>query len=351
LNSFFLELGATPTLNDRFLMQNHPFGNNNDLTCYYWDFAHSIYSVSQTKQQLPSSSTKHEEGAFNFESDLGPNQNATSGPQPEGIVINVSLKTAAIQLDGTWKTDQISNSKYADPILLKNIPPLTKSVGLIKVQKGKETTNLGTGWVFATKVTDNDPELIVTNKHIAKKIYSRVGSKYYKDFQLKIIIQFYEGCEIEIELLCCIGNYDIAFFTPKNTSLPDDLKALPLAPSPAMKDSVCVTLGFPFWDSRETLLINDNKKYFPDGLGIKTIAFGEVKEEKDYVYVMSYTLGGNSGSPVLNNVGQVIGLHFGAQKEGGFTVSNKAEPASVLKVAEVYARFYYNAKMKKVVKK
>jgi len=108
-------------------------------------------------------------------------------------------------------------------------------------------------------------------------------------------------------------------------------------------ESPCFTIGYPFEDPREPLLTEISKNaYFPGGLGRKTNSLGVVQYQKVKLNVSSYTLGGNSGSPVLNSNGLVIGIHYCADRELNthHTKANLAETANSLRLAKYFVREY-----------
>jgi len=233
----------------------------------------------------------------------------------------------------------IKNNKIATPDskeirnrLMPFLPKLESrlpSVGRIDFKKLGRTYG-GTGWMIAE-------DIIVTNRHVAKLFAEKKGQvlifrKNAIGETVEAFIDFKEEYmgpntasnqfEIEIEKVLYIAEDkatqpDIAFLKiKKHSQLPPPI---PLSDKPLIKNQFISVIGYPAFDPDGIISTGAANKVFGGIYEVKRCSPGEVIEyAKDswYFFHDCTTLGGNSGSVVLDNASSVaVGLHFMGEVE------------------------------------
>jgi endonuclease G, mitochondrial len=194
------------------------------------------------------------------------------------------------------------------------------AVGRVEFEDTEEMYYFGTGWVIAENT-------IITNAHVAEQ-FAR-GSKgkyaYLRDptyGELRAQIDFREEhrgdneFEVIFDKVMFIGNQhdqpDLAIITvKKHAGLPDPI---PLADKNAKKGDNVNIIGYPAADDRGATDVM-GKAIFKNIYNVKRVAPGRVLDQ-DGAWAFKHdasTLGGNSGSVVLDDQGRAVGLHYAGE--------------------------------------
>jgi hypothetical protein len=223
----------------------------------------------------------------------------------------------------------------------KCIHTTLQAVGLLKFKDFEDNViPVGTGWVVA-------PGVIMTNRHVAVtfapcgKIMSNPDTKEPVPVWINFAAEECGGDPIEFKVTKVLHiveepGPDVALLAveAKNgdgKSLPDPLKIASDRPAGDFKGKEVFVAGYPFYDYSLNNPDEVQRALFGDIYGVKRCAPGRLLTESgqqpsDMLYHDCSTLGGNSGSPVIelteNETPLVWGIHF----QGSFEVRNWAWP-------------------------
>jgi endonuclease G len=238
-------------------------------------------------------------------------------------VLFVRKNTFEIPMSDVW-TDRL---RGAQGFLEKIIP----AVGRVEVRNHDELDWVGTAWLVRDDV-------VVTNRHVAVEfgLKGAQGITFKKNLSgrtIKPSIDFREEYnepeedEFVVKEVLFIHDDpgpDVAFLrlAEKAERAPIELDDAP------QKDSDVATIGYPARDGRRNPG-PDMARIYGDVYDVKRLAPGSLtKIDETYVYHDCTTLGGNSGSAVIDlKTGRALGLHF----SGSFKKTNYAVPAPVVK--------------------
>jgi superkiller protein 3 len=189
---------------------------------------------------------------------------------------------------------------HDNPELLKmpEIIPSVKSDPLVNLKRsivkivirGKNKNGIGTGWLLKR---DQDTAWIVTNRHVV------TNSRQEIDAEARIFVEYYsqpptgqirKRSKAKILHATDPNDWlDLAVLEVKNP--PPDLKPLALAPLPIAANQPVMSIGNPF-----------NQKDW-------TVSKGSVNNNNEKSLSLSmFVVSGQSGSPVLNDKNQVVGV-------------------------------------------
>jgi endonuclease G, mitochondrial len=210
-----------------------------------------------------------------------------------------------------------------------------QAVGRIEVTGLSGHSYVGTGWLV-------DRNTVVTNRHVALAFGRLIGARFTfkqgnRSRPMTAAIDFLEETGraaarefpiVEIVHIEAESGPDFALLRVENRSGTHTLAPpIALAGSPARPEQPVAVIGYPARDSRvaDAQLM---QSIFGDVYDKKRLSPGQVtKARKDVVFHDCSTLGGNSGSVVLDlATGEAVGLHFA----GRFLEANYAVPASVI---------------------
>src|SRR6185503_8851966 len=210
-----------------------------------------------------------------------------------------------------------------------------QAVGRIEVKGLPGFTFVGTGWLV-------DTNIVVTNRHVAQTFAQRTGAGFTfkqasRSRPMSADIDFLEEtgrlAQLEFPIVEILHieeepGPDFALLRVQNRSgLHTLAPPIPLASSSAKPEQQVAVIGYPARDSRvpDAQLM---QSIFGNVYDKKRLAPGQItKAKKDLVFHDCSTLGGNSGSVVLDlATGQAVGLHFA----GRFLEANYAVPAAVV---------------------
>jgi endonuclease G len=210
-----------------------------------------------------------------------------------------------------------------------------QAVGRIEVTGLPGFTFVGTGWLV-------DKNTIVTNRHVAQTFAQRTRAGFTfrqgsRTRPMSADIDFLEETgrlaerEFPIVEILHIEDETGPDFALLRVERRAGLHALappiPLAVSSVKPEQQVAVIGYPARDSRvpDAQLM---QSIFGDVYDKKRLAPGQIiRAKKDLVFHDCSTLGGNSGSVVLDlATGQAVGLHFA----GRFLEANYAVPAAVV---------------------
>jgi endonuclease G len=209
-----------------------------------------------------------------------------------------------------------------------------RAVGRIELEHHHRFDWVGTGWLV-------QPNLIVTNRHVAQEFGRRSGSRFvFKQGRggrtMSASVDFLEELDRAevlsfqvrgIEYIEDDGGPDIALLS-LDAAAETLAPAIPLSVRPARMDQLVAVVGYPARDSRipDQQLMED---LFGSVYDKKRLAPGQIIGVSDgTVDHDCTTLGGNSGSVVLDlESGEAVGLHFA----GRFLEANFAVPAYLVR--------------------
>ena len=194
------------------------------------------------------------------------------------------------------------------------------SVGRVEFEDTEDMFYYGTGWVIAENT-------IITNAHVAEDFSRGNKGKYaflrdgtYGELRAQIDFREEHQGDNEFEAIfdrvVFIGNQndqpDMAIIVvKKHAGLPDPI---PLADHNAKRGENVSIVGYPAADDRganEAMA----KAIFKNVFNVKRVAPGRVLDnDGDWAFKHdASTLGGNSGSVVLNDDGRAVGLHYAGE--------------------------------------
>ncbi len=227
----------------------------------------------------------------------------------------------------------------------ENLEAVIPSIGRIEVRNHPDKPWLGTGWLVA-------PEVLITNRHVAVEFGRKGGNGFvFKrnplGKKMRARIDFREEYEqpdedeFRIRQILHIEDDDdfapdVAFLKVSRLGSDDqDLpRPVPLSPVDPEPDQTVGVIGYAAWDGRR----NDEgvmERIFENIYNVKRLHPGEVMAVAEHYFNHDCsTLGGNSGSPVIDfATGEAVGIHFA----GSFEKQNYAVKAStiVLRMAEL----------------
>ncbi len=201
-----------------------------------------------------------------------------------------------------WRERLIASKARLDQII--------PAVGRIELVNHPWFPWVGTSWLIAH-------DIVVTNGHVARRFGRRDGAEYlFTPTHVRTSIDFSEephggnlARRISKILWICDDQPDIAFLLLEESDA-DHIKPIPLSLSTQVDDDVA-TIGYPAADDsyadRDLL-----RRFFGDVYDRKRLAPGQLTAvAADYLKHDCSTLGGNSGSPVVNlKTGEAVGLHY-----------------------------------------
>ncbi len=254
------------------------------------------------------------------------------------IVLRVGRPVLAIVGNAARLDFKDSESSVWRARLQASAPLLThaaQAVGRIEVTGLPGFPFVGTGWLV-------DKNIVVTNRHVAQAFAQRTGRRFtFKQASstrpMKAAIDFLEEAgrraqfEFPIVEILHIEEEpgpDFALLRVEGRSgrhtLADPIR---LASSRVKPEQQVAVIGYPARDSRvaDAQLM---QSIFGNVYDKKRLAPGQItKAQKDVVFHDCSTLGGNSGSVVLDlETGEAVGLHFA----GRFLEANYAVPVPLL---------------------
>ncbi|CAM1341003.1 trypsin-like serine peptidase [Tenacibaculum amylolyticum] len=201
----------------------------------------------------------------------------------------------------------------------QNIP----NVGRIELINHSHYDWCGTGWLI------KDTNFIVTNRHVAR-VFSQLGTSNHFRFRYNLdgkkvqpFIDFKEEyrepdeATFRLEKVVYISKEnepDVAILEVNSNNYDNDVLpvGLEISDTPIINDDFVYTIGYPAKDSR---IVDSSlmERIFKGVYNVKRLAPGtanNITQPHLFQHNCS-TLGGNSGSPVINlKTGKVIGLHF-----------------------------------------
>jgi len=186
---------------------------------------------------------------------------------------------------------------------LNDLQTLCQSVGSIWLESSNpgQKKLLGTVWVI-------DEGICATARHVIEQYKSHEYCIYFGD----------KRCLIKNVAIA--STQDIALLKTDVS----DLIPINLDSTTSCKNLTIVAIGFPCFDTREPRK-QEMIRLFPKS-HVKYITPGKIIEHRDMLLHMANTLGGSSGSPLINlETKKVVGLHI-----SGSNKSNEAIPASVV---------------------
>lgn len=168
--------------------------------------------------------------------------------------------------------------------------------------KSRDNQTLGTGWIVKK---EGRTAWIVTNRHV-------VANDNLKQLHQKISVEFYDPvpeqqdngvpftktnnnqAQAKIEKYTSFDNSDLDLAVLKVNGVPSDIEAFSYLPGKILPLTPILIIGHPN---------NIEENWFPVA-GKAT----QIKKNKNKIYINAPLALGNSGSPVLNEQGQVIGM-------------------------------------------
>jgi endonuclease G len=211
-------------------------------------------------------------------------------------------------------------------------------IGRVEVENHPDFTWLGTAYLIRKNI-------LITNRHVAKEFAEKKGNHFvylineegdkmqsYINFKSEFQIPDQSRWEIS-EIIYIepdpnsesdLSKPDLAFLLLKNEI--KDHNPVKLAKDLAKEKDFLVTIGYPARDPRIPD-INEMERVFGNVYDVKRLAPGQIiTNDGNIIKHDCSTLGGNSGSALINENGEAIGLHF----SGKYHTENYAISASVI---------------------
>jgi S1-C subfamily serine protease len=187
------------------------------------------------------------------------------------------------------------------------------SVFAIEVKNAKGDLGIGTGFYFGYLENGILRSLIITNKHVVE---NNEIIRVISEFEQEITYKSIHKCSKDIDLACIevdndsivrIGSETISFYNDGIDTLDD-----------------VITIGYPDVPNREKLTLLAHRGQINGLLKIRN-------SESNYLVISAKTSPGNSGGPVINEMGKIVGIV--TESGESITIYDKGSPA--------FDRFFY----------
>jgi S1-C subfamily serine protease len=205
-----------------------------------------------------------------------------------------------------------------------SIVPHLYTIGRVdrKAKGVKPPDPYGTGFLLT-------PDLFLTNHHVVTKLSDGIDIIDPGDAEVRFVQEHGAPDEPAVpvmEVHRFHQDEDAAILRLAPSKELEKRKPLPWSTTPLADSVHVVVVGYPSADSRNPLFIDT---IFGGKLSVKRLAPGEfIGTKRDAVFHDCSTLGGNSGSPVVDmKAGAVVGLH----RDGSFLARNEAIGADALR--------------------
>jgi len=195
------------------------------------------------------------------------------------------------------------------------------SVFAIEVKNSKGDLGIGTGFYFGYLENGIVRSLIITNKHVVE---NNEVLRVISEFEQEVTYKSIHKCSKNIDLACIevdtdsivnVGSESISFYN-------DDIDTL---------DDV-ITIGYPDVPNRERLTLLAHKGQINGLLKVRN-------SESSYLVISAKTSPGNSGGPVINEMGKIVGIV--TESGESVTIYDKDSPD--------FDRFFYAIPTEKIM--
>lgn len=257
----------------------------------------------------------------------------------EAIILIRGRPVLLVQRD-TWQPPRSAEiAKWlGDPDDAGNpLRPRLPSVARVEIVGDDDQDYIGTGWMLTE-------DILITNRHVAEEFGTRRGNGFgfrsWPDGRpMRVRADFKR--EYRSEDMVQVGVRDVIHIAPSGDMFPDmallrldrsgaalprpiELDEVPLSVDPDDPATLAV-VGYPAEDSRNDATVS--RQIFNGIYRVKRLSPGRVMNISPNGRLLEHdctTLGGNSGSPVINlATGRVCGLHFaGTYRSRNFAVTS-----------------------------